>query len=123
MAILTVILLVIVADRIDAACSIPARKLAGAAIAAESKMRLIVKPLLEVSATTEPVPPDPEPLTAAMAWTDSSGRTGTTGVEAGGGVVLVGVPPPGLPPPRPVEGPKAVGTKFISPSPRSCGLK
>src|SRR5579872_5147465 len=79
-----------VADRIAAACSMPARKLAGAAIAAESKMRLMVKPLLEVSATTEPTPPLPEPETAAMASTDSSGRTGATGVEAGR---LLEIPP------------------------------
>src|ERR1700719_1693453 len=127
MLILSVILLVIVADRIEAACSMPVRKLAGAAIAAASKMRLIVNPLLEVSETTEPVPPDPEPLTAAMAWTDSSGRTGAIGVETGGSVLLVGVAPTRFPPPSPVEGPKAVGTKFMSPSPRSppgsCGLE
>src|SRR5271167_4421281 len=77
---LTVILLVTVSERIAAACSIPVRKLAGAAIAAASKTRLMVKPLLEVSATTEPTPPLPEPLTAAMAWTASSGRTGAKGV-------------------------------------------
>src|SRR5580692_10998570 len=106
MLILTVILLVIVADRIAAACSIPLRKLAGAAIAAASKMRLMVKPLLEVSATTEPTPPPPEPLTAAMACTDSSGRIGATGC---GGVLLMGVPPP-----RPMEVPKAAGAKFRS---------
>src|SRR5579871_6662740 len=84
---LTVILLVIVADRIDAACSMPARKLAGAAMAAASKIRLMVNPLLDVSATTEPVPPLPEPLTAAMACTDSSGRMGATGAGAADAVL------------------------------------
>src|ERR1700733_6400584 len=84
MSMLTVILLVIVADRIEAACSMPARKLAGAAIAAASKLRSIVKPLLEVSATTDPGPPGPEALTAAAASTDSAGRTGAWGVETDG---------------------------------------
>ncbi|MEY9705284.1 hypothetical protein ACFLEY_13990 [Bradyrhizobium sp. YCK136] len=63
--------------RSAAACSIPARKLAGAAIAAVSKMRLMVSPP-EVSATTEPGPPGPEALTAAWASYVSAGRT--TGV-------------------------------------------
>src|SRR5579871_3839457 len=85
MLILTVILLVMVAERIAAACSMPARKLAGAAIAAASNTRLMVKPLEEVSATIEPTPPLPELLTAAMDSTDSSGRTGAMGVKASGG--------------------------------------
>src|SRR5712672_331960 len=75
MLMLTVILLVIVADRIEAACWMPARKLAGAAIAAASNMRLMVKPPLpDVTATTEPAPP--EPFWAAWAWIDSSGMVG-----------------------------------------------
>src|SRR5579863_7567656 len=94
MFILTVILLVIAADSIVAACSMPARKLAGAAMAAASKIKLIVKPLLEVSATTEPTPPLPDPLTAAAASTDSSGRIGASGVEVGARK-FVGVPVPG----------------------------
>src|SRR5580704_11118489 len=105
MLILTVILLVIVADRIDAACSMPVRKLAGAAIAAASKIRLIVKPLLEVSATTEPVPPPPEPVTAAIASTDSSGRVGATGCDG----VPEGVP---VPLPGPDANPNGENAKF-----------
>ena len=90
MLMLTVILLVIVADRIDAACCIPARKLAGAAIAAASKMRLIVNPLLEVTATTEPVPPDPLWAIADWASTDSAEivgvSSGTGGAQDAGGL-------------------------------------
>src|ERR1700683_5354857 len=79
MLMLTVILLVIVADNIEAACSIPARKLAGAAIAAASNNRLMVRPPVAVSATTEPGPPGP--FWAASASTASSGRVGVcTGV-------------------------------------------
>ena len=104
------ILLLMVSERMAAACSMPARKLAGAAIAAASKMRFTVNPLLDVSATTEPVPPDPEPLTAAIAWTDSSGRVGATGVDDGG---VLGVPPP--------LGPDERAPKLISlpPGPKS----
>src|ERR1700746_1299317 len=73
--------------KIVAACSMPARKLAGAAIAAASKMRLMVRPP-EVSATTEPGPPEPEAPTAASASYVSAGST--TGV---GGALAVGVCP------------------------------
>ncbi len=52
MLMLTVILSEIVADRIDAACSMPARKLAGAFMAAVSNNRLMVMPP-DVMATTE----------------------------------------------------------------------
>ena len=52
----------------------PALKLAGAAIAAASKIRLIVIPP-EVSATTEPGPPGPLCAFAACASTASSGST------------------------------------------------
>src|SRR5271166_4455611 len=124
MLILTVILLVMVADKVDAACSMPARKLAGAAIAAASNMRLIVKPLLEVSATMEPVPP--EPFWAAWASIDSDGRIGVRG-----GKIIGGVPKEGLPPLWPAPGKNEEGKKFIltlspaalrSPSPKgSCG--
>src|SRR5690242_11457384 len=93
MLILTVILLVIVADRIDAACCIPARKLAGAAIAAASKIRLIVKPALDVTATTEPVPPEPLWATAAWASTDSAGIVGVSN-GAGGAGCACGLPEP-----------------------------
>src|SRR5581483_11695452 len=110
MLILTVILLLMFAERIAAACSMPARKLAGAAIAAASKIRLIVKPLLEVSATTEPVPPAPEPLTAAMACTDSAGRVGAMGVEAAE-ESEAGALWGGLPKPWPIE---AKGSKLTS---------
>ena len=50
------ILLVIVEARIEAACSIPARKLAGAAIAAASNRSVMVRPPPDVSATREPGP-------------------------------------------------------------------
>src|SRR5260221_7531300 len=52
---LTVILSEIAAVNIDAACCMPARKLAGAAMAAASNWRLIVMPP-DVSATTETGP-------------------------------------------------------------------
>src|ERR1700686_260167 len=64
----------IVADNIDAACSMPARKLAAAAVdamAAASKTRLKVMPP-DVSATTEPGPPGP--FWALAACTASAGR-------------------------------------------------
>src|SRR6266704_262009 len=48
----TVILSEIAADNIDAACCMPARKLAGAAIAAASNKRLMVMPP-DVTATVE----------------------------------------------------------------------
>src|SRR6202023_884677 len=76
----TVIWLVIVADRIAAACSMPARKLAGAAMAAASNTRLMVMPPPDVSATTVV-----GPLCALAASTDSLGRVGvggTTGTRA-----------------------------------------
>src|SRR5271169_4527993 len=96
MLMLTVILLVIVADNIDAACSMPARKLAAAvveAMAAASNIRLIVKPLLDVAATTEPGPP--EPFWAACASTDSAGRVGVgEAIGFGGGRKPKGLPPP-----------------------------
>jgi hypothetical protein len=76
MLMLTVILLVMVAERIDAACSMAARKLAGAAMAAESKMRSNVKPVPDVMVTVEPAPLEPLWLTAAWASTDSAGMVG-----------------------------------------------
>src|SRR6266446_8904205 len=75
----TVIWMVIVADRIAAACSMPARKLAGAAMAAASNSRLMVMPP-DVSARTVV-----GPLWALAASTDSLGRVGvggTTGTRA-----------------------------------------
>src|SRR5690348_6484855 len=87
---LSVILSEIAEPKSDAACSIPDRKLAGAAIAAASKIRLIMRPP-DVSATTEPTPPEPELLTAAWASADSAGIARGIG---GGGIcsgVLVGI--------------------------------
>jgi len=63
-------------DRIDAACSTPARKAAACgvfALAAASNMRLIVKPVLDVMVTVEPAPPEPLWATAAWASYDSAG--------------------------------------------------
>lgn len=92
MLILTVILLVTVADRIDAACSMPAWKLEGAAIAAASKIRLIVNPPLDVTAKMEPVPPVPLWVMAAWASNDSAGRVGVS--EICGNVLAKEPPPP-----------------------------
>src|ERR1700740_2376301 len=80
---LRVILSEIAELRSVAACSMPARKLAGAAIAAAPKMRLMVRPP-EGSPTTEPGPPGREALTAAAASYVSAGST--TG--DGGALVL-----------------------------------
>src|SRR5689334_15032033 len=74
---LTVILSEIAELRSAAACSMPARKLAGAAIAAASKIRLIVIPPPDVSATMEPGPPGP--FWAAWASTESAGSTSGAG--------------------------------------------
>src|ERR1700730_13326669 len=58
MARFTVILSEIDVPRIDTACWMPARKLAGAAMAAASNKRLMVMPA-DVTATTEPGPLSP----------------------------------------------------------------
>ena len=73
---LTVILLEIAAHSSDAACSMPARKLVGAAVAAASKIRSKVMPPF-VTTTVEV-----EPVWALWAWTASleSAGVGTTGV-------------------------------------------
>src|SRR5450756_2678058 len=75
-----------VALNIAAACSMPARKLAGAAMAAASNKRLMVMPFPEVSATTVV-----GPLWALSAWTASLERTGV----GASGTLLLG--PPKLP--------------------------
>src|SRR6516164_5696240 len=98
---LTVILSLIDEDRIDAACSTPVRKLAGAATAAASKMRLIVKPVLDVMVTVEPTPPEPLWLTAAWASTDSAEMVGVSGMCG-----------EELSPPWRNEGRKKAGMKF-----------
>src|SRR5450432_190381 len=79
----TVILSEIAAVRIDAACSMPARKLAGAAIAAASNSRLMVMPPPDVSATRET-----GPTCAPSASTASSERAG---VGAIGGAAAKGL--------------------------------
>src|ERR1035437_79376 len=75
---LTVILSEIVAAKIDAACSMPARKLAGAAMAAASNRRLMVMPLPDVSATTEV-----GPFCAREDATASLVRAGVDGIATG----------------------------------------
>src|SRR6266481_4482145 len=72
---LTVILSEIVAVKIDAACWMPARKLAGAAMAAASNNRLIVMPP-DVAATTVVAP-----LCAPDDWTASLVRAGVDGIS------------------------------------------
>src|SRR5690349_3322113 len=59
----------------------PARKLAGAVIAAPSKFKLMVRPPPEVNATWEPAPPIVDSCSAPLASAVSSGST--TGVEGG----------------------------------------
>src|SRR5581483_191767 len=79
---LTVIGSVSAALNIAAACSMPARKLAGAAIAAASNSRLMVKPLDPVTATVDPGPPGP--LAATAAWASCASAEASTGSGVGG---------------------------------------
>src|SRR3979490_3167938 len=92
----TVILSEIAAVRIEAACCMPARQLAGAAIAAASNNRLMVIPP-DVRATSEV-----GPLCALADATASAVSAGVTKISTG--ALASGVLPP-----VPIEG----GGKFV----------